>query len=94
MMGKTFYGSPSLIRPLICNEKIDLTREVATLNWGKFSNIYYFISFEIGPDMKDDLVGGALKERGYCICNKTFTLSHCTERAALTFMKSQCMCTV
>jgi len=32
MMGKTFYGSPSLIRPLVCNEKIDLTREVATLN--------------------------------------------------------------
>jgi hypothetical protein len=79
MMGKTFYGSPPLIRPLICNEKIDLTREVATLNWGKFSNIYYFISFEIGPDMKDDLVGGALKERGYC----TFMKSQCT-----------CMCTV
>ena len=77
MMGEILYGSPPpLIRPPFCNEKNGLIREVTTLDGANLVVFTTkFISSEIRHDKKGNLVEGALKERDYCTCNKTFTLS-------------------
>ena len=57
-------------------KKNGLIREVTTLDGANLVVFTTkFISSEIRHDKKGNLVEGALKERGYCTCNKTFTLS-------------------